>query len=122
MVEFGKTIGSEFQDEHFAVVLNELSYTAVVVPLTTKKEIPPAWISNTELIVDIGLVSGFPNECKECLAFTGGIISVSKKRLSKYGDKKARQYYDITLSEPQMRAIEENISNNFCISGLTDQE
>jgi len=79
LIDFGKTIGSEFQDEHYAIVVKELDYTAIIVPLTSKKDVPPAWIVNTDLIVDIGIVEGFPMEYKECLAFIGGIQSVSKK-------------------------------------------
>ena len=114
LIDFGKTIGSEFQDEHFAVVLKELDYTAVIIPLTSKKDIPPNWITNTDLIVDIGLVEGFPLECKECFAFIGGIQSVSKKRLSKYGDKKEKIYYEIVLSKNQMDLINENIIFKLC--------
>lgn len=36
-VEFGVNIGSEFNDPHYAVVMKESKYTAIVVPLTSKK-------------------------------------------------------------------------------------
>lgn len=36
--EFGINIGSEFNDSHYAVVIKESKYTAVVVPLTSKKD------------------------------------------------------------------------------------
>ena len=32
-INFGRNIGSEFQDYHYAVVLFESKYTAIVVPL-----------------------------------------------------------------------------------------
>ena len=37
LVELGINIGSEFNDLHYAVVVKESKYTAIVVPLTSKK-------------------------------------------------------------------------------------
>lgn len=56
-INFGKNIGSEFQNYHYAVVLFESKYTAMIVPLTSKKEQDPKWIEeHKELIVDLGKV------------------------------------------------------------------
>jgi len=109
-IDFGKTIGSEFQNPHFAVVLYEMDYTALVIPITSKKDAPPSWVSNTNLIVDIGIIAGFPKESKECLAYIGGIQAVSKKRLNIYGTK--TQKYDIELSEEQMNLIIDILHKN----------
>lgn len=106
-IDFGMTIGSEFQDVHFAVVLREQEYTAVVIPLTTKKEVPPAWAARNDL-VDIGVVNGFPYECKECYAYIGAMQSVSKKRLDFYRDKS--RSYEIRLSDEQFALIKRNIA------------
>lgn len=121
-IDFGKTIGSEFQDFHFGVVLYELDYTALVVPLTSVKESPPNWIGNTDLIVDIGLIEGFPYNNKDCLAYVGGIQSISKKRLSKYKDRNTKKYYDLRLSKKQFNIILENISKNICEKILTSEK
>lgn len=109
-IDFGRNIGSEFRDFHFAVVIYESKYTALVVPLTSKKEHDPKWIEeNKNVIVDLGIVDGFPDETKECYACTFMIQSVSKKRLSRYGDDK-KGYFDIKLSNEQMKKVCNNLS------------
>ena len=40
-IDFGRNVGSEFRDLHFAVVVYESKYTALVIPLTSKKEYDP---------------------------------------------------------------------------------
>ncbi len=71
-INFGRNIGSEFQDYHYAVVLYEFKYTAIVVPLTSKKDHEPAWIiDHKDVIVDLGKVDGYPMEVKNVmLVFT----------------------------------------------------
>lgn len=109
-IDFGRNIGSEFRDLHFAVVIFESKYTALVIPLTSKKDHDPTWIEeNKEAIVDLGIINGFPDETKECYASTFMIQSVSKKRLSRYGDNQ-KGYFDIKLSNNQMRKICNNLS------------
>lgn len=79
-INFGRNIGSEFQDYHYALVIYESKYTALVVPLTSKKDHTPKWIEeNKEVIVDIGKIEGYPDDSKECYACTFMIQSVSKK-------------------------------------------
>lgn len=108
-IDFGRNIGSEFRDPHFAVVIHESKYTALVVPLTSKKDHPLTWIDeNREFIVDLGIIDGYPNESKECYACTFMLQSVSKKRLSRYGDDK-NGYYDIKVSNEQMESIIKNL-------------
>ena len=88
-INFGRNIGSEFQDYHYALVIYESKYTALVVPLTSKKDHTPKWIEeNKEVIVDIGKIEGYPDDSKECYACTFMIQSVSKKRLDRCGNKK----------------------------------
>lgn len=110
-IDFGRNIGSEFRDLHFAVVIYESKYTALVVPLTSKKDHDPKWIDeNKGVIVDLGIIDGFPETTKECYACTFMIQSVSKKRLSRYGDD-TKGYFDIKLSNEQMKKICDNLSN-----------
>lgn len=109
-IDFGRNIGSEFRDSHFAVVIYESKYTALVVPLTSKKEHDPKWIDeNKNVIVDLGVIEGYPEESKECYACTFMLQSVSKKRLSRYGDSK-KGYFKIKLSDDQMKKVCTNIS------------
>lgn len=105
-IDFGRNIGSEFCDCHFAIVIFESKYTALVIPLTSKKEHSPAWIEeNKDCLVDLGVIEGYPKESKECYACVFMAQSVSKKRLSRYGDKKTGEYFDIKLSNQQMEAV-----------------
>lgn len=104
-MDFGRNVGSEFRDWHFALVLYESKYTALVVPLTSKKEHNPDWVEeNKDVIVDMGIIEGFPEEVKECYACVFMLQSVSKKRLSRYGDKE-KGYYNIKISDEQMKKI-----------------
>ena len=110
-IDFGRNVGSEFRDLHFAVVVYESKYTALVIPLTSKKEYDPQWIEeNRDTIVDLGVIDGFPDEVKECYACTFMIQSVSKKRLSRYGDNE-KGFFDIRLSNNQMKKICNNLSH-----------
>lgn len=110
-IDFGRNIGSEFRDLHFAVVIYESKYTALVVPLTSKKDYDPKWIAeNKDVIVDLGIIDGFPEETKECYACTFMLHSVSKKRLSRYGDDE-KGYFDIKLSNEQMQKVCNNLSH-----------
>lgn len=104
-INFGRNIGSEFQDYHYAVVLYESKYTAIVVPLTSKKEHEPDWIvEHKDVIVDLGIVDGYPDESKECYACTFMLQTVSKKRLDRCGNKQ-NGYFDIKISNEQMELI-----------------
>lgn len=118
-INFGRNIGSEFQDYHYAVVLFESKYTAIVVPLTSKKEHDPAWIEeNKDCIVDLGVVAGYPNESKDCYACTFMLQTVSKKRLDRCGNKETG-YFNIRISDEQMAAICNKI-NNITYNTLND--
>lgn len=109
-IDFGRNIGSEFRDLHFAVVIYESKYTALVVPLTSKKDHDPKWIEeNKHVIVDLGVIDGFPGTSKECYACTFMLQSVSKKRLSRYGDNQ-KGHFDIRISNEQMKKICNNLS------------
>lgn len=109
-INLGRNIGSEFQDYHYAVVLYESKYTAIVIPLTSKKEHEPNWIiENKDVIVDLGIVEGYPEESKECYACTFMLQTVSKKRLNRCGNKE-NGYFDIKISDKQMKAICDKIN------------
>jgi len=107
-IDFGKNIGSEFNDWHFAVVIRDSAFTALVVPISTEKENTPDWKIEEDLIVPI---LSLPNEKEEKIekkssyAMIHQMQVVSKKRLSRYGDK-ANGFYDIELTNQQMDLID----------------
>lgn len=104
-INFGRGVGSEFQDYHYALVIMEAEHTALVVPLTSKKEHDPKWIEkNKDVIVDLGVVEGYPEENKECYACTFLLQSVSKKRLDRCGTK-TEGYFDIKITDEQMTSV-----------------
>lgn len=63
-IDFGKNIGSEFNDWHFAVVIRDSAFTALVVPISTEKENTPDWKIEEDLIIPIGELI-LPNEKEE---------------------------------------------------------
>ena len=104
-INLGRNIGSEFQDYHYAIVIYESKYTAIIVPLTSKKEHEPEWIiENKNVIVDLGIVEGYPDESKECYACAFMLQTVSKKRLDRCGNKRDG-YFEIKISDKQMSMI-----------------
>lgn len=109
-VEFGINIGSEFNKPHYAVVIMESKYTAVVVPLTSKKDKMPKWVQNDDAIVPIGKVEGFENNDTDCYACVSLIRSVSKRRLS---SKVNGQFIKLKLSPEQMDIIDSVIISKF---------
>ena len=110
--EFGMNIGSEYNDFHYSVVIKESVYTCIVVPFTSKKENVPKWFVDDDGIVDIGKINGFPEKQVDNLACVSLIKTVSKKRLSRCGDKQ-RGYFDLILTPDQMKKINDAIKNNF---------
>ncbi len=104
-VDFGKNVGTEFSGDHFAIVLQQFKTTALVVPVTSKKDHDPKWISDhKDFIVDIGKINGYPGDAKDCYACVYLIHSISKKRLSRFGSKE-NGYYDLKLDDTQMKLI-----------------
>lgn len=109
-VEFGINIGSEFNEPHYAVVVKESKYTAIVVPLTSKKEKVPKWIQDDDAIIPIGIIDGFENGETECYACISLIRSVSKRRLSL---KVNGKFLKLKLLPEQMDKIDAVINNRF---------
>ena len=109
-VELGINIGSEFNDPHYAVVVKESKYTAIVVPLTSKKDKVPKWIQDDDAIIPIGKVEGFEDNETECYACISMIRSVSKRRLSSKVDGK---FVKLKLLPEQMDKIDSVINNRF---------
>ena len=109
-VEFGINIGSEFNEPHYAVVVKESKCTAVVVPLTSKKDKMPKWIQGDDAIIPIGKIEGFEDKEIECYACVSMIRSVSKRRLS---SKVNGEFIKLKLSSEQMDRIDEVINNRF---------
>ena len=109
-VEFGINIGSEFNEPHYAVVVKESKYTAIVVPLTSKKDKVPKWIQDDDAIIPIGKVDGFEDNETKCYACISMIRSVSKCRLSSKVDGK---FVKLKLLPEQMDKIDRVINNRF---------
>ena len=108
--EFGINIGSEFNEPHYAVVVKESKYTAIVVPLTSKKDEIPKWIQDDDAIIPIGKVEGFEKDTTECYACISLIRSVSKRRLS---SKVNGKFLKFKLLPVQMDKIDVVINNRF---------
>lgn len=109
-VEFGINVGSEFNEPHYAVVVKESKYTAIVIPLTSKKDKVPKWIQDDDAIIPIGKVEGFEDNKTECYACISLIRSVSKRRLSSKVDGK---FVKLKLLPEQMDKIDAVINNRF---------
>ena len=109
-VEFGINIGSEFNEPHYAVVVKESKYTAIVVPLTSKKDKVPKWVQDDDAIIPIGKVEGFEDNETECYACISLIRSVSKRRLS---SKVNGKFVKLKLLPEQMDKIDRVINNRF---------
>lgn len=108
-INFGVNIGSEFQGYHYAVVINEGKYTAIVVPLSSEKEEVQIWKEKDELIIPIGEIEGF-EKTKPCFAMINQIQAVSKKRLDRIGNRS--NFKNIKLNDIQMDILDEAIKNN----------
>ena len=110
-IDFGKNIGSEFNDLHFAVVIYESMYTAIVIPLSSEKDEISDWIEQEKLIIPIGKLNDLPEEEKKNnYALIHQMRAVSKQRLSNF--KYKGQYVEIKLSNPQMDLIDKAIFEN----------
>ena len=110
-IDFGKNIGSEFNNPHFGVVIYESFYTSVVVPISTKKDHLQNWKENEPLVVDIGKLDDLPKDKNECFALVHQLTTVSKQRLSNY--KANGNYHKIKLSNSQMDIID-NALKSIC--------
>ena len=105
-IDFGVNVGSEFNYPHFGVVIAEHTYTAVVIPLSSKKDKDENnWKQDERSpVIEIGEVSGFPYESKECYALIGQIKTISKQRLSDYRTED-KEFVKLSLSSDQMDII-----------------
>ena len=108
-IDFGENIGSEFGGCHYGIVLKEYKYTALIIPLTTKKEGLPEFIDKGG-IIDLGLINGFPDEDKSCYACISFIKSISKKRLNRCGNKE-NGYFEIRLDKTQINTVKNFLKN-----------
>jgi len=106
-IDFGKNIGSEFNDPHFCVVIKESQFTAIVVPLSSQKESTPDWKMSEDLIVPIGYLNDLPEKRKPSYALVNQITTVSKKRLSTF--KYKGNYLKMKLTDQQMNLIDKTI-------------
>ncbi|MFW5891126.1 MAG: type II toxin-antitoxin system PemK/MazF family toxin [bacterium] len=108
--QFGENVGSEFNGNHFSVVLYESYYTAIVVPLSSVKENEGKWKDKEDLVVKIGEIKGLPRESPECYALVHQMRAVSKKRLDDFLDKKTGQYIKkLKLTNKQLDLIDDKV-------------
>lgn len=107
-IDFGVNIGSEFNYPHFAVVIKEFTYHAIVVPITSVKEDDKDWKSEENLFVEIGKISGLPGKQEDSYALVGQIRSVSKQRLSDY--RHEGSFIKLKLDNDQMDKIDNAIA------------
>lgn len=112
-VDFGVNVGSEFNYPHFCVVVAESKFTATVIPISSKKDgDDEGWKSAEDhCYVDIGTISGFPGEARECYAVVSQITTVSKQRLSDY--RESGRFYKLSLSDDQMDLIDAEVIKYF---------
>lgn len=108
-MDFGVNVGSEFNYQHFCVVIREFSNTAIVVPLSTTKPVNASWKTVDNLVVRVGPVSGFPDGGKDCYAMVNQIKTVSKQRLGAFFDKTLQQRLKLKLDDSQMDIIDNTI-------------
>lgn len=113
-VDLGVNVGSEFNYPHFSVVVAEHTYTAVVVPISSKKEKDSGgWKEDPRSsYVEIGKIPGLAGpdeEGMDCYALVGQIKTVSKQRLSDFLDKSSRKYITLELTNDQMDIIDQEI-------------
>jgi len=106
-IDFGKNIGSEFNNPHFCVVIRESQFTAIVVPLSSQKENTPDWKMSEDLIVAIGCLNDLPHKQTSTYALVNQITTVSKQRLSTF--KYKGEYIKMKLSNEQMDIIDKTI-------------
>lgn len=113
-IDFGVNVGSEFSYPHFCVVIAEHTYTAVVIPLSSKKEKDLGGWKEDERssFVDIGKIGGLPEAEKDCYAVISQIKTVSKQRLSDYRDPKNGKYIQLSLSNEQINKIDIEIAKS----------
>lgn len=108
--DFGENVGSEFNGNHFSVVIYDSYYTSIIVPLSSKKENEAKWKKNNNLVVDIGKIEQIPNNETEAYAMINQIKTVSKKRLSSYTNNGNR--LKLKLNDDQLDIIDDAIKKH----------
>jgi mRNA-degrading endonuclease toxin of MazEF toxin-antitoxin module len=109
-IDFGINIGSEFNSNHFGVVIKEFKYTALVVPISTIKESDSSWKNPENLVIPIGKIEGLPGKKEDSYAMVNQLKSLSKQRLTFYRDNITReQFKDLKLNNIQLDLIDDAI-------------
>lgn len=108
-INFGENIGSEFNGDHFGVVLYESYYTIIVAPLSSKKKNEGKWKQKENLMIDIGKIPNISNN-KESYVLLHQIKTVSKKRASL--STKNRKRSKIKLTNKQLDKIDNAIKEH----------
>lgn len=113
--ELGMNVGSELCESHFCVVVKEFEKTAVVVPLSSKKEndSDSTWKTEGNGYFEIGYINDLPEEKRDSYAVISQIRTVSKKRLSSYKDPNTQKYLSLKLDSTQMDIIDKAIIKTF---------
>ena len=107
--QFGENVGSEFNGDHFCVVLYESYYTAIVAPISSSKPNDGKWKTKEKLMVKIGKIEDLPRKKPEAYVCLNHIRSVSKKRLNTYKDIKTGKYINLRLNNEQMNIIDNTL-------------
>lgn len=107
---FGENVGSEFNGNHFSVVIYDSYYTSIVAPISSKKDNEGKWKKKEDLVVDIGKLNDLPNDKPESYAMIHQMRTVSKKRLSTYTYEGKR--LNIKLTNEQLNIIDKAIKEN----------
>lgn len=107
-IDFGVNVGSEFNYPHFGVVLKEFQSHAIVVPISSVKDVAQGWKTKENLYIEIGTIQGLPRP-EESYAVVGQIRSISKQRLSDYLDTDTKQHIPLRLTNEQMDLIDEAV-------------
>ena len=79
-IDLGINIGSEMNYPHLCFVLKEMVSTAIIIPLSSKKEEFSLYKANNDFIVDIGKIPNYLND-SDSYAMIEQLRVVSKKRL-----------------------------------------
>lgn len=111
--ELGMNVGSELCESHFCVVVKEFEKTAVVVPISSKKDGDSSWKTEEIGYFEIGSINDLPEEKRDAYAVVSQIRTVSKKRLSDYQDPKTKKHLRMKLNAEQMDIIDKAIINTF---------
>lgn len=108
--ELGMNVGNELCEDHFCVVIKEFEKTAVVIPISSKKDSDDPYKTEDNGYFEIGCIEDLPGDKRDSYAVISQIRTVSKKRLSSYPDPtKQKKYLRMKLNDTQMDIIDKAV-------------